>query len=135
MSTQDPQWGGGAPNYGGSPGGGGSSSGNFGGPGGHTGDKPNNLLWLLLNIGSFFLCSLGFLFSIPGAIFAGIGLSKEQTDPHDSARKARIAKILFFVSLAVGLLGLIALVVFVGVLGNEASQNFESVGGQTDYLE
>lgn len=66
-----------------------------------------NTLWLILNIVATVLCccSLSGIASIVGIVFAAMGMSSyNRGDYEDSAKKANIAKILFIVTMALGVL-------------------------------
>jgi hypothetical protein len=84
-------------------------------------------LWLILNIVTVLFCSN--LPGIVGAIYAGLALGKVDTDLPDAQRKVRLAKIWFFVGIALVVLvivgGLIALV----ALGGLTEFNDPSVSG------
>lgn len=72
-----------------------------------------NTLWLILNIVATVLCCCSFsgIASIIGIVFAAMGMSSfNRGDYEDSAKKANIAKILFIVAIALGVVIYIALI-------------------------
>lgn len=71
-------------------------------------------LWLILNIVSVVV--LANLPGIVGAIYAALALGRADLDPIDARRKIRVSKIWFFAGLILGVLVVIAAVVFLVVL-------------------
>ena len=88
-------------------------------PPGTIGYAPNPLsvqarssatLWLILNIVSVVV--LANLPGIVGAIYAALALGRADLDPVDARRKIRVSKIWFFAGLILGVLLVIAVVIF-----------------------
>ncbi len=106
----------------------------YGPPPGTGGYAPNPLsaqarssatLWLILNIVSVVI--LANLPGIVGAIYAALALGRADLDPIDARRKIRVSKIWFFAGLILGVLVVIAAVIFVVMLAQ--SGGFSSGSG------
>jgi len=84
-----------------------------------AGEKNPVTLWLILNIILTALCCLTNIAGIIGIIFSAIGMgSFNNANMADAQAKAKIAKIMFFVGLGLGVLGIIIyVVVVVGIMG------------------
>lgn len=84
-----------------------------------AGEKNPVTLWLILNIVLTAMCCLTNLAGIIGIVFAAIGMgSFNKADMADAQAKAKIAKIMFFIGLGLGILGIILyVVVIVGAMG------------------
>lgn len=79
-----------------------------------VGEKPNTVLWIVLTAIEIFTCCQ--ITGIIGLIFAIIGhLSAEKGDYEDANKKVKIAKTLFWIGLALGLLFVVAYLVLVAI--------------------
>ncbi len=77
-----------------------------------VGEKPNTVLWIVLSAIEIFTCCQ--ITGIIGLIFAIIGhLSAEKGDYEDANKKVKIAKTLFWIGFALGLLFVVAYLVLV----------------------
>jgi hypothetical protein len=69
-------------------------------------------VWMILNITATVVCCPGFLFSVPGIIFAALGSeSFKQGDMKDAGSKSMISMVFFILGVLAGLAGWIAVLV------------------------
>jgi hypothetical protein len=69
-------------------------------------------VWMILNITATVVCCPGFLFSVPGIIFAALGSeSFKRGDTKDAGNKSIISMVFFILGVLAGLAGWIAVLV------------------------